>query len=77
MSLEVSALVLGPSTLGRFVWYNLNNGVVTTSRFDFAGGGQRFGALACCLYRPFILRIRLYPVENVETGEGVDSKKRQ
>ena|SRR6266567_4875228 len=34
-----------PSSLGRFVWYNLNNGVVTTSRFAFACGGQILGLL--------------------------------
>lgn len=32
----------GQRSLGSFVWYNLNNGVVTTSRFAFAFGGLRF-----------------------------------
>ena len=63
--------------LGGFVWYNLNNGVVTTSWSASAWIGT--GVFRFCLLSILSISpgIRLYPVENMETSDGMDSKKRQ
>jgi hypothetical protein len=63
--------------LGRFVWYNSINGVVTTSWFAFAWIGT--GEFGFCLLSILSIPpgIRLDRVENMETGEGMDSRKRQ
>src|SRR6266700_6587087 len=55
-----------PSSLGRFVWYNLNNGVVTTSRFAFACGGQRFWDFCLLSILSISPGIRIYPVESMD-----------
>lgn len=60
-----------------FVWYNLNNGEVTTSWSASAWivtGAFRFCLLSILSISP---GIRLYPVENMETSDGMDSRKRQ
>jgi hypothetical protein len=63
-----------PCLLVRFVWYNLNNGVVTTSRFTFGLPMDRDLGFSLLSIYP---GIRLYPVENMEASEGMDSRKRQ
>jgi hypothetical protein len=61
-----------------FVWYNFSNGVVTNfavlSLACLWTQNLGFGLLSILSINP---GIRLYPMENMETGEGVDSKKRQ
>ena len=62
---------------GGFVWYNLNSGVVTTSWSASAWivtGAFRFGLLSILSISP---GIRLDPVENMETSDGMDSRIRQ
>jgi hypothetical protein len=62
---------------GRFVWYNLNNGVVTASWFAFArqmAAILGFGLLSILSISP---RIRLDSGEMMEKGERVDSRESQ
>jgi hypothetical protein len=62
--------------LGRFVWYNLNNGVVTASWFTVACQRKEILRFRLLSVPSIFHGIPLHLVEMMEKGETVDSKKR-